>query len=292
MKKLLLFPIIFYSLTIAQEDNRSILSGSLLNDTKYVLSSLSDTSSFNIKISENKKTPILAALFSFAVPGTGQIYNEDYLKAGIFMAAEAAALIFAIQYENKGDDQTEFFENYANQNWSAARYARWTLNNLEFLNQNTGNNLSADDYQVFYANGSVNWNELNRLEDAIGSYYSHKLAPFGDQQYYEMIGKYSQFNVGWNEFGDENTPYDWYNHDPVVEQFNYYSKQRGKANDYYNISKWAVITVVSNHIISAIDAAWSASRFNKKLNFNISLEEENLGYYKNYYPKFNFSYNF
>ena len=107
-----------------------------------------------------------------------------------------------------------------------------------------------------------------------------------------MIGKYSQFNVGWEDFGDENTPYDWYSGDPVVEQFNYYSEQRGKANDYYNISKWAVIAVVSNHIISAIDAAWSASRFNKRLNLNISIEKENIGFYKDYYPQLNISYNF
>jgi hypothetical protein len=235
---------------------------------------------------------MLAALMSFAVPGAGQVYNDDYLKAGIFAVVEAAAIVFAVTYENKGDDQTKIFENYANTYWSVERYARWTLNNLEFLNQNTGKTLTADDFNVFRDNGSVNWNELNRLENAIGSYYSHQLAPLGDQQYYEMIGKYSQFNVGWEDFGDESTPYDWYNGDPVVEQFNYYSKQRGKANDYYNISKWAVIAVVSNHIISAIDAAWSAGRYNKSLNLNLSIEKENLGFYMEYYPQVNFSYNF
>jgi len=72
----------------------------------------------------------------------------------------------------------------------------------------------------------------------------------------------------------------------------WYLNERGKANDYYNISKWAVIAVVSNHFISAIDAAWSASKFNKKLNINVSVKEENIGYNKEYYPQINLSYNF
>jgi len=53
-----------------------------------------------------------------------------------------------------------------------------------------------------------------------------------------------------------------------------------------------VITVVSNHFISALDAAWSASRYNKKLNINISVEEESIGFNKDYYPQLNLSYKF
>jgi hypothetical protein len=276
------------SLLFSQENKEIHLSGSLINDTHFILNSKDFTSSIDgIEISLNRKTPILAGLMSFAVPGTGQIYTENYLKAGIFAAIEIGAIVLAVTYENKGDDQTEFFENYANKNWSAERYAKWTINNLNSLNPT----LDPNEYELFDNNGNVKWNELNRLEGDIGWYYSHRLAPFGDQQYYEMIGKYSQFNVGWVEFGDENTPYDW-NVDPVVDQFKYYSNERGKANDFYNVSKWAVVAVVSNHFISALDAAWSASRFNKKLRINISVEEENLGYYKNYYPQLNLSYNF
>jgi hypothetical protein len=29
---------------------------------------------------------------------------------------------------------------------------------------------------------------------------SHRLPPHGDQQYYEMIGKYHQYSPGWNDF--------------------------------------------------------------------------------------------
>lgn len=238
-------------------------------------------------MNSGKKKPLLAGIMSFGVPGAGQIYSENYLKAGIFAAVEAGAIVLAVIYDNKGDDQTKFFENYANNNWSAERYARWTINNLSQLNVN----LDPSSYNIFDNNGKVIWSELNKLENDIGGYYSHRLAPLGDQQYYEMIGKYSQFNVGWAEFGDENTPYVW-GVDPLVDQFKYYSKERGKANDFYTVSKWAVIAVVSNHFISALDAAWSANKYNKKLNISLSIEEETIGFYRDYYPQLNLSYKF
>jgi Family of unknown function (DUF5683) len=285
MKKIVLLTFIVSSIMFSQSKNNLYLSGSLINDTQFALTNLQDSSESS-KFNFSKKTPMLAGLMSFAVPGAGQIYTENYLKAGIFVAVEVGAIVLAAIYNNKGDDQTEFFENYANDNWSASRYALWTTNNLSSLNIN----LDANEYDIFDLEGNVNWNELNRLESAIGGYYSHKLAPFDDQQYYEMIGKYSQFNVGWIDFGDENTPYVWAT-DPLVDQFKYYSKERGKANDYYTVAKWAVIAIVSNHFVSALDAAWSANKYNKKLNLNISVEEETIGFYKEYYPQINLSYN-
>jgi len=289
MKKIFILILFVSGLNLAQNSNTN-LSGSLLNDTRFVLSELSDSnSSYKLNISQNYKTPFLAGMMSFVLPGAGQIYTENYLKAGIFAGLEVGAVILAVIYNNKGDDQTEFFENYANQNWSVERYARWTVANISTLNLNLVDDI--DSYEIFNGEGNIVWSELNRLEDAIGGYYSHKLAPLGDQQYYEMIGKYPQFNVGWNEFGDDvNKPFSY--ETEVVEQFKYYSNERGKANDFYNVSKWAVIAVVSNHVISALDAAWSASKYNKKLNFNISIEEETIGLYKDYYPQFNISYKF
>lgn len=288
MKKVFLITLLLSSLIFSQHENNSYLSGSLINDTQIALSAIQDSSkTYKIDVTQNKKTPILAGIMSFAVPGTGQIYTENYLKAGIFAAVEVAAIILAVTYNKKGDDQTDLFENYANENWSAARYAKWTLNNLSQLDLE----LDPNNYSVLDNEGNVNWSELNKLENAIGGYYSHKLAPYGDQQYYEMIGKYSQFNVGWVDFGDENTPYVWAT-DPLVDQFKYYSNERGKANDHYTVAKWGIIAIVSNHFLSALDAAWSASKYNKKLNLNISVEEETIGFYKDYYPQLNLSYNF
>ena len=76
----------------------------------------------------------------------GQVYNEDYWIAGVFVVIEAALITTAVVYDNKGDDQTEYFESYADDytnpdhNWSVVRYAEWLVeyeynNDQEFLNR-------------------------------------------------------------------------------------------------------------------------------------------------------------
>jgi hypothetical protein len=108
-----------------------------------------------------------------------------------------------------------------------------------------------------------------------------------------MIGKYPQFNPGWDDF-DESSLYTYTNQErnPVTENFDYYSGLRGKANDYYNIASSAVIAVIVNHVLSAIDAAWSTSRFNKRLEMEVIIEKKQIGYLTDYYPRLNLSLNF
>ena len=240
----------------------------------------------------SKKSVFLAGLFSAVLPGAGEIYTENYLKAGIFIAIEAAAITTAVIYDNKGNDQTEVFESFANTHWSPNRYAQWTVDNL----QNLVPNISQTDLNYYQSNvisnGEVNFRILNSMERLIGSYYSHQLDPFGTQQYYEMIGKYHQFNPGWDDFG--NPPFEPY--DPngykVTDKFKYYSGERSKANDFYSVAKTAVTIVILNHIISAVDAALSASRYNKTVETKVSLEKQNVGFYTEYYPQLNLKVNF
>lgn len=290
MKKYFLF-FVFIAMNISAQENLQ-MTGVLGFDTKAASINVSDSgSSDSLNISIVKaKSPFLAALMSAVVPGAGEIYSGNFLKAAIFLAVEAAAITTSVIYNNKGDDQTSVFEKFAQENWDVARYARWTIANLSILKYE----LNADDYSdLFYddAQTQVNWSVLNRLEEDISGYYSHRLAPFGDQQYYEMIGKYPQFNPGWAEFGDDpTTPY--YFGDPLVDQFHEYSKMRGEANDFYNVASKAVIIVMVNHLASAIDAAFSAASYNKSLKMNLSLEKTNVGYFIEYNPQLNLQYRF
>lgn len=287
IKNIFFYIIIVSSVFFAQENELNYLTGSLKNDSYFAFRDINDSKSDNnISIPLKKKTPILAALMSFAIPGAGEVYTENYLKAGIFAAIEVAAIIVAVTYDNKGDDQTKLFENYANKHWSADRYAKWTYQHFNELKPD----LDRNNYILFDNNGKLNWDELNKMEGDISGYYSHHLDPFGTQQYYEMIGKYSQFNVGWEEFGDDvNKEYTY--GDPLVPQFLYYTGIFGKADELYNVAKWGVIAVVSNHFFSALDAAWSASKYNKKLEVNISVNKTNYGFIVDYYPQLNFKIN-
>ncbi len=221
----------------------------------------------------HRKSPFLAAGLSLAVPGAGQFYTEHYWEAAAFFAADVAAWLLAYHYDHKGDVQTDFFQNYADANWSAVKYAIYA--EATYASQIPGhptfnwrnsnfNNPSFAPWQ------RVDWAELNRMESAIsanaqgspaaGSYYSHNLPIHGDQQYYELIGKYGQFDPGWDDASSTPGSYNYL--DPVTPHFSYYSSQRGKANSYYYTASALVTAAIVNHILNAAYAALSAGWYN------------------------------
>ena len=288
IKNILSILIFTLSSMTAQDKSKPEFTGNLHLDSKLAYQKISTeviSEPENFTNTE-KKSPILAGLLSFVLPGAGEYYSESYLKSAIFLVIEAAAITTAIIFDRKGNDQTSYFQDFANGHWNVVQYAKWTINHASQINSEVDPN----DYNVIDNQGRVQWGELNRLENAIGNYYSHRLAPYGDQQYFEMIGKYPQFNPGWDDFGDENTPFDYGN--PLTNNFIFYSGERGKANDFYNIAAKAIIAIIVNHALSAADAAWSASRYNNRLSIQVGLERENFGSHYALYPQLKLRYQF
>jgi hypothetical protein len=199
----------------------------------------------------DKKSPFLAGAFSLVIPGAGEFYSESYLKSGIFIAAEIALWIVNRIYDKKGDNQTDLFQNFADEHWSVVRYTEW-LNKYYNCNIPINPNTNLKPWE------RVNFALVNECERKVPN-FSHTLPTYGDQQYYELIGKYQQYNHGWDD-SDPNTDRFYDNLSP---NFPFYSQMRGKANDYYNVASTMLTIVVINHILSALDAAWSAVLYNK-----------------------------
>jgi hypothetical protein len=207
-----------------------------------------------------RKSPWIAGALSLVVPGTGEFYAASYWKAALFLAADVALWAAAYSYDKRGDRQTDIFQDYANTHWSVVRYALYARETLAPPDGNYSD-LFIPGTQDRPAWEQVNWSVLNAMERAIGGtaqgqYYSHALAPYNDQQYYEMIGKYPQFNQGWDD-----APSSFQYGDPVTARFHFYSSERAKANDYYTTASTFVTVAVVNHVLSAADAAWSASSY-------------------------------
>lgn len=258
------------------------LTGSLYKDRAIAASVIKDSAgSFrNDNVSYRSKWGAFG--MSLLVPGAGQIYNGGYIKAAAFLAVETAAIVVGLKYNKKGDDKTDEFQNYALAHWSPYRYAKWTVAHAKEINSD----VDVSGYNIFLGGQKVSWAEIHRLESALGAWYSHQLPTMSSQQYFELIGKYPQFASGWDQFGDENTAYTY--GDPLPKQFLDYSKERGKANDYYNVASKAVIFLVLNHIASAAEAYIDANRQNK-LRLGLSIEPDRLGLYQ---PNLNMSFNF
>lgn len=291
MKKII-FTILALTITILAQESKLQLSGNLSEDLLI--------SSKDFVIDENdksvvikKRPPILAAGLSAIIPGAGQFYNDDYWKSAIFVAVEVVAIITAITYNTKGNDQTKSYQDFANSEngWDVDKYAHWSVDNANRINPEI--NPETEDgkaiLDIFDSNGNVIWSKLNSLETKIGSWYSHQLAPYDDQQYYEMIGKYQQFNPGWTDFNYS----DAYTYgDPLTKTFLWYADERGKANSYYDVSNLAVKILVANHIISAVEAALSANSYNRSLNAEVKMKSNLVGYNQVFYPELSLSYRF
>lgn len=251
--------------SFAQESSQSNITGNLSYDTKTILQEYQsvETAPLNLKQSNDKKSPILAGLFSVLVPGSGELYTGEYWKAAIFGVLEAGLITAAIVYNNKGDSKTREFENYAdnvtdNSGWSVVRYAQW-------INQYKDKSIQINQDPKLKPWQRVSWEELNSVEREIQG-FSHTLAPHGEQQYYEMIGKYHQFSSGWWDYNGGS------NNSDISPAFKYYSGLRGDANNFYNLSTAAVISIYINHFLSGLDAVWSAVQFNKNLAVKVRMD--------------------
>ncbi len=280
MKKIILILLIFVGFASAQESNTQLMSGNFNFDSHLAFDETKPD--LNDPAVKARKSPMLAGFLSAVVPGAGEVYNDDYLTAAIFFGVEVAAVSASVVYNQKGDDATTEFEDYANGHWSVDKYADW-------IYYNKYNYESATDkveYDELFNNGKVSWKALHRVEDEIPT-FSHNLEVYGHQQYYEMIGKYKQFRSGWDDFKE-----DYEANDSVSPNFTHYSGMRGDANDLYNIASKAVVVVVINHIASAVEAAWSASKYNKSLETNVTMEKQQFGFKTDIYPQLNVKYNF
>jgi hypothetical protein len=252
------------------------LTGNLKFDSKQLLSLNKSEKMPGIIVSTDKKNPMIAGLLSLVLPGAGEFYTGEYLKAAIFLGLEVAIVTTALTYDKKGDDQTDVFEGFADQNWSVVKYAEW-LNRFEAASIPINPNQSLPPWE------RVNWDSLNSYEKK----FSHKLPKHGDQQYYELIGKYPQYSPGWNAF-DPNEP----DYHVLPSIFLEYSKMRGEANDHYAVASTAVKIMYINHFLSLIDAVWSAISFNNDLAISVKVDRNYYAFKEEYYPTLYVKYNF
>ncbi len=272
-----------YIINPAPQNNRCLLTGNLHYDLTADTNIIVNKDSSDIKgkaIYKKLYSPLTAGLFSLVIPGTGQLYTKSYWEGSLFLGGEILLWVLYLTYEKKGDDQENLFRVYADENWSVVRYAGW-------INANFGQNIAINNTETLNLRSweRVNWDELNAVEDAIGADlsiqptgFTHKLAPHGDQQYYEMIGKYSQFGSGWADAGGFTKADILANNGigNVSPQFLAYSKMRGDANDFYNIAATASYVIVANHVLSALEAIWNASRLNRRIKLDAHIESRNI----------------
>ncbi len=198
--------------------------------------------------------PKKALLFSVLIPGAGELYCKSYIKSALFFGIEVGAWTMYAVFHKKGTDKEKEFEAYANEYWDADKWQAWF------------NNLTEDQQKVF----------------------SHSLPETKTQQYYEMIGKYNQFLVGWDNVPDNLSTSEIHEHYSQLRED--YMDMRYDSNKMYKRSNTGAYLAMFNHVLSAIDAAWTAKRHNGRL-IKTSLQFENKFFNNEDHPMFSLKIN-
>ena len=233
-------------------------------------------------IVNRRYSPLVAGLYSAVLPGAGQFYTKNYWQSAAFFGGEVLAWVVYAVYYNKGNQKTNDFQNFANLHWSVVTYATW-------VNVNFGQTININPDQSLKPWQRVSWSDLNAAENLIAqgpnqpTGFTHDLAPYGYQQYYEMIGKYSQFGGGWDDATifqpGGYTPADVIANNGignVSPEMIAYSHMRGDANSFYNIATTVSYVIVANHIFSALEAALNASRINHRIQLEGHIESRTI----------------
>ncbi len=183
-------------------------------------------------------------IFSAVVPGAGQLYAGSYLKAALFVAVEATAWYMYAHYNQEGNDLEDQFHTYADAHWSEPDYWKW-------ISQHSG---------IVYSEEN-----MEALRDWEHEHFSHGLHRQKDQQYYEMIGKYDQFNAAWDDAGIGLLDQAWDTSNPDrSENRLYYEDLRDESNQAFKRATTGATIALINHIVSAMDASYTIYRHNQK----------------------------
>ncbi|MCD6163216.1 MAG: hypothetical protein J7K40_12525 [candidate division Zixibacteria bacterium] len=191
-----------------------------------------------------------AFFYSLLVPGAGEYYAGSKIKPFVFVGIEAMIWTGYFMYDKKGDDKKEEYRNYADDHYEWWTFIQW-------------------------------WNTLDSTEQDT---FSHRLpwdddinTAIKDHEYYENIGKYDQFQYGWDDIS--TYPPGVPGGEAVVSPHrSFYLDLRDVANGYYNSANTMIMLSLGNHIISAFDAALTAKKFNKgQKRYSLKIKTKDFG---------------
>lgn len=251
-----------------------------------------------IVAADKERNVALAFGASAVLPGAGQWLNGQRVKAIVAVGIEAAIITSYVVTRRNGLNEEDAFRAFAHDRWNPARYASWLNDYREYLNDDYAAGISAppvdivqgvdltrpdawsaaDRDRVLQMFDQIQAIERQAFHPETGAAFSHQLPDFGDQQYYELIGKYFQFAPGWDDYPEWRAADDGYLPaiDPeltgpngskpnVSDTFYSYARDHADAQDLLRKASRISTLLVFNHLIAGIDAAVSAKLFNDRL---------------------------
>jgi hypothetical protein len=238
-----------------------------------------------------RKSPARAFLQSFLIPGWGQLYaKSSFWKPVLFVGIEAAGWAGYASYHGKGRDQEKLFKAYATDHWSGDRYVQGLKQSFYLGTVIEGTDDGHLD-TLQYRWDIDNHGTFKTQSFSHHAFYKNDGSKVPANEYFENVGKYDQFNFGWDDYRDSliaafgssdisavpvrgNNAYagadgeqrylaDSAKLATISRNRNTYLHMRAKANDEYNKADKLLVMTVANHLLSAFWAALDARAYNR-----------------------------
>lgn len=261
------------------------------------------------------KSPKKALFMSLVVPGSGQLYvggtNFNYVRGGVYLALEAGLWSGWYYYSvYKYDRQVSRYRKFAKQNFSAGWYEQKMRNLYNELDDSDAENRFVERYlsdresycKAIY--GTATSSNCYNKDAVFENDRNHKdrfdTVPLGNtlngmsfsdaNSYYQLIAG-SNYVLGWMDVENEASIAQLGLNSSSSETValgtsanqKKYKQMRSKANDYAGMQAWFFGGIILNHIVSAVDAAFTANAHNKLL------YEEKLSWYDRLHFRSDFS---
>jgi hypothetical protein len=229
----------------------------------------------SINFAQNLKqyrSPKLAMLLSFLMPGSGQLYARHKLKAAIFGAAELTIIGTGTALAVKGRKELKKAKQFADDNYRVENFKTYYYNVFK-------PNVSDTLHNLIFGSGNLTIDQFEQL------------AQKRDNDFYRNIqGNDNPFVRGWKDvtptFLPDFTPaepgYKTYssdtlylvypaNMDSTHARFGFSKLQEefeikfSKANNFYDISQKVFFLLLLDRIVSAVDAGITAKAYNDEM---------------------------
>ena len=217
--------------------------------------------------------PGKAMMMSLALPGAGQLYVGRKGKALAFLGVEVAAVLVWKHYLDLGEQETENFELFANVHWD---FRDWVVNASLFQGGEWDSIKVGTDgshHLNYYVNLEGDSRVFGNTKDDADEFIQYLNDPstkdsvyiINNRDYYENIGKYDQFFSGWDDADPSNPNIEKTTSGFIAHSDNRdtYLSMRGTANRLKGMAGYAVSALMFNHVVSAIDAIFTTSEWNR-----------------------------
>jgi hypothetical protein len=208
-----------------------------------------------------------ALLEAALVPGLNPARRGEWVKAGVFVGVELLGFLMNARLEQEGQDLDREFIAYANAHWNIDRYLEDRISRGEFAHEELWRPNPTEEWvngqgshvlPIAFSQGGFGvpewWLEGNAQWQLIPT-----------QQFYEMIGKYAQFQRGWDDYGPDRA---W-----TVTYFSpnsdVYQDKRTASNDKLKAADAWMGLVVANHAVSLLETVIQRTRAGKHLELGI-----------------------